>query len=100
MRRAKNRWSHQMKKLNIVVTLIYIFAISSILQAQSFLTNGLVVYYPFNGNANDTSGNRNDGTLTGDSRRSRLANERWIHAVLASGGPCFIFFEQTNNFPA
>lgn len=25
--------------------------------AQSFLTNGLVAYYPFNGNANDASGN-------------------------------------------
>jgi hypothetical protein len=31
-------------------------------QAQTFLTNGLVAYYPFNGNANDASGNGNDGT--------------------------------------
>ncbi len=30
-------------------------------QAQSFLTNGLVAYYPFNGNANDASGNGNNG---------------------------------------
>jgi len=29
--------------------------------AQSFLTNGLVAYYPFNGNANDASGNGNNG---------------------------------------
>ncbi len=28
--------------------------------AQSFLTNGLVAYYPFNGNANDESGNSNN----------------------------------------
>src|SRR6266481_5719305 len=33
--------------------------------AQSFLTNGLVAYYPFNGNANDASGNGNNGTLVG-----------------------------------
>lgn len=33
--------------------------------SQSFLTNGLVAYYPFNGNANDESGNGNDGTLNG-----------------------------------
>ena len=33
--------------------------------AQSFLTNGLVAYYPFNGNANDASGNGNDGTVQG-----------------------------------
>jgi hypothetical protein len=32
---------------------------------QSFLTNGLVAYYPFNGNANDQSGNGNDGTVFG-----------------------------------
>ena len=30
-----------------------------------FLTNGLVAYYPFNGNANDASGNGNDGTVQG-----------------------------------
>jgi len=33
--------------------------------AQSFLTNGLVAYYPFNGNANDASGNGNNGTIYG-----------------------------------
>ncbi len=29
-------------------------------------TDGLVAYYPFNGNANDESGNGNDGILSGD----------------------------------
>ena len=33
--------------------------------AQSFLTNGLVAYYQFNGNANDSSGNENNGTAYG-----------------------------------
>ncbi len=33
--------------------------------AQSFLTNGLVAYYPLNGNANDASGHGNNGTLAG-----------------------------------
>jgi hypothetical protein len=33
------------------------------LKAQGFLTNGLVAYYPFNGNANDASGNGNNGNL-------------------------------------
>jgi len=32
---------------------------------QSFLTNGLVAYYPFNGNANDASGNGNNGIVYG-----------------------------------
>ena len=29
------------------------------------LTNGLIAYYPFNGNANDMSGNGNNGTMNG-----------------------------------
>ena len=29
------------------------------------LNDGLVAYYPFNGNANDESGNANDGTVSG-----------------------------------
>lgn len=35
-------------------------------QAQTFLTNGLVAYYPFNGNANDASGNGLNATVQGD----------------------------------
>jgi hypothetical protein len=33
--------------------------------AQSVLTNGLVAFYPFEGNANDASGNGNNGTVVG-----------------------------------
>ena len=33
--------------------------------AQSWITNGLVAHYPFNGNANDASGNGNNGTVNG-----------------------------------
>jgi hypothetical protein len=33
--------------------------------AQTFLTNGLIVFYPFSGNANDASGNGNNGTNFG-----------------------------------
>jgi len=35
-------------------------------------TNGLVAYYPFNGNANDESGNVNNGTING----ATLTNDR------------------------
>jgi hypothetical protein len=35
------------------------------LNAPSTINNGLVAYYPFNGNANDESGNNNNGTLFG-----------------------------------
>ena len=40
-------------------------ALAGQIHAQPFLTNGLVAYYLFNGNANDTTGNGNTGTLFG-----------------------------------
>ena len=47
-----------------------IWAVAAILMAPrvvaqqpAFLTNGLVAYYPFNGNANDESGNGLNGTI-------------------------------------
>jgi hypothetical protein len=46
-----------------VVALLMLFTLSG--QAQSWLTDGLIAYYPFNGNANDESGNGNDGTVQG-----------------------------------
>src|SRR5437879_4544762 len=33
--------------------------------SQSFLTNGLIAYYPFNGNANDATGSGNNGIVAG-----------------------------------
>jgi len=33
--------------------------------SRNFLTNGLVAYYPFNGNANDASGNGNNASFVG-----------------------------------
>ncbi len=52
-----------MKTTKAVFGIITIsLALTGQVQAQSFLTNGLVAYYPFNGNANDASGNGNNGT--------------------------------------
>jgi hypothetical protein len=41
--------------------------------APTTLTSGLVAYYPFNGNANDTSGNANNGLVT----RAALTTDRF-----------------------
>ena len=46
-------------------TLTLSLALLAGVQAQDILTNGLVAYYPFNGNVNDASGNGNNGTLHG-----------------------------------
>jgi hypothetical protein len=50
-------------KLPLLITAFLALAASA--QAQSFLTNGLVAYYPFSGNANDATGNGHDGMVMG-----------------------------------
>ena len=42
-----------------------VMSMTSSSPAQSFLTNGLVAYYTFSGNANDSSGFNNNGTVVG-----------------------------------
>ncbi|WP_396195611.1 LamG-like jellyroll fold domain-containing protein [Flavobacterium sp.] len=59
-----------MKTKNYFKKAILLFLVCSaqIIMAQvpSYVpTNGLVAYYPFSGNANDVSGNANNGTATG-----------------------------------
>lgn len=44
--------------------------------SNSNLTNGLVAYYPFNGNANDESGNGNNGQVNG----ANLTTDRYGNA--------------------
>ena len=53
----------QSKRLLGTLTLTCGLAVSG--YSQSFLTNGLVAYYPFNGNALDASGNGNNGIVAG-----------------------------------
>ena len=54
-----------MKKYLFFLVAITMMIVTTI-QAQ-VPTNGLVAYYPFNGNANDSSGNGNNGTVNGAS---------------------------------
>ena len=55
-------------KKNLLMTAIAIFGLTTITMAQvpSYVpTSGLVGWWPFNGNANDESGNGNNGTVNG-----------------------------------
>jgi len=58
-----------MKKLLFVLAIFYFFLLNfefANAQVPSYVpTNGLVGYWPFNGNANDESGNGNNGTVNG-----------------------------------
>jgi len=53
-----------MKKLLFALLVLSVFTVNA--QVPSYVpTNGLVAYYPFNGNANDASGNGNNGVVNG-----------------------------------
>ncbi|CAN5697504.1 hypothetical protein BH11BAC1_BH11BAC1_04290 [soil metagenome] len=53
-------------KKNLFILIIVISSINCFAQLPSWLsTNGLVAWYPFAGNANDNSGNGNNGTVFG-----------------------------------
>lgn len=55
-----------MKKVLYALITIIGFGNATMAQVPSYVpTNGLVGYWPFNGNANDASGNGNNGTVTG-----------------------------------
>lgn len=51
--------------LTFVVGIVFCCASQWKAPAQSWITNELVAYYPFNGNAVDASGNGHDGTSSG-----------------------------------
>ena len=52
---------------------IFVISFVFLAQASADLNDGLIAYYPFNGNANDESGNGNDGTVNG----ATLTNDRF-----------------------
>jgi hypothetical protein len=69
-----------------------------IAQVPSYVpSNGLVAYYPFNGNANDESGNGNNGTVNGASLTSdRTDNINSAYSFNLNNN----ITASTNNFPS
>ena len=68
-----------MKKLTFLTAILLAF--STLAQVPNYVpTNGLVGWWPFNGNANDESGNGNNGTVNGatlTSDRNGLVNKAY-----------------------
>ena len=80
-----------MKKLLLLNILI---CLNIILHAQ--ITNGLIAYYPFNGNANDASGHNNNGTVTG----ATLTTDRFGRAnkaYLFNGNGAYIYVPNSSS---
>ena len=80
-----------MKRIFLTLTLfIFVIPFGISQDLPSYVpTDGLVAYYPFNGNANDESGNGNHGTVNGatlTSDRDGNENSAYYFNVNASGG--------------
>ncbi len=81
-----------MKKQNYFKTifLLLLFSINLSAQVPAYVpTNGLVGWWPFNGNANDLSGNGNNGTNNG----AALTNDRFSNSNAAyyfNGSSAFV----------
>lgn len=90
-----------MKKKNLLITAIAIIGLAMITSAQvpSYVpTNGLVGWWPFNGNANDLFGGNNNGVVNGAS----LTTDRFNNinsAYLFNGSSNYILVNTipTNN---
>ena len=76
-----------------------VFSVISIIVSQSNadLRDGLVAYYPFNGNANDDSGNENNGTVNGATLTTdRFGNPNSAYSF--DGDDDYIILPNENSF--
>ena len=74
-----------MRKL-LFSALFALFSLSTFAQIPTYVpANGLVGWWPFNGNANDESGNGNNGTVNGTVNGATLTNDRFGNANQAYG---------------
>ena len=83
------------KKLSIALLALLHFSLIS--KAQVNLQEGLVAYYPFNENANNKSGNNNDGVVNGTALTiDKFANSNAAYSF--DGVDDFIEIEDKLNF--
>ncbi len=94
-----------MKKKSLLMTAVAIFGLATTTNAQvpSYVpTNGLVGYWTFNGNANDESGNGNNGAVNGATLTTdRFGNANSAYSFSGSEyidiNQMFDFEERTTN---
>ncbi len=60
---GQNKINKTMKRIFTFLSLLLLIGLSD--SYSQIPTNGLIAWYPFNGNANDSSGHNNNGVITG-----------------------------------
>ena len=94
-------------KFLLFTVIVFTFTSNVFSQVPNYVpTNGLVGYWPFNGNANDESGNGNNGTVNG----ATLTTDRFGSAnsaysfdgindyIIANGGDQFATTSRTVSY--
>src|SRR5215213_3532134 len=80
------------------VGILVVAAFSITAAAQTNLTNGLVLYFPFDGNANDASGHGNHGVVNGPTLETdRFGRSSSAYKFTALGD--YIITSNTNGIP-
>jgi Concanavalin A-like lectin/glucanases superfamily/Secretion system C-terminal sorting domain len=88
-----------MKKKNLLLTVVatFLFSTAMLAQVPNYVpSNGLVGWWPFNGNANDESGNGNNGNVFG----ATLTSDRFgmpFHAFNFNGTSDYILVNNSNS---
>ena len=87
-----SRFNKAMNVIKWFALTVFLICLTTLGQQPAFLTNGLVAYYPFNGNVNDESGNGNDGRSTFAPFMSDRFNRelKSINIIRASGSRVLI----------
>ena len=73
-----------------IVLLFFILGFLAFSVRAQIPTKGLVAYYPFNGNANDASGNNNNGSVVGGATLTVDRFGRPLHAYYLNGYDAYI----------
>ncbi|MDR6340687.1 gliding motility-associated-like protein [Filimonas zeae] len=88
---------HRLRCVSLLVCL-FIFSAAAVAQTVE-LQNGLIGYYPFNGNANDASGNNIHGTVSGAQLTTdRFGNANGAYRFNGSTSYIQLPFSQLYNF--
>ena len=76
------------KTIYLVIVVVCCVLVLEMNSSWASLTDGLVAYYPFNGNANDESGNGHNGIASGSVRlvADRFGNIESAYEFYGNGG--------------